>query len=99
MKPQKLSNCGFILIEAALGVALFSLLLVTILQGISFMVGRVAVVAHRHKALCEIALALDDVPYNPPVTYTHPSVVWYRVTALSGTQALTLYRARNQYAH
>lgn len=93
MKQQKLRRSGFILVEAAVGVVLFCILLITLLQGTGFIAKQVASVAHRHKALCAISLATEGKPGDAiPVGYAHDAVTWHLVTAQSGDQKVTLYR-------
>jgi hypothetical protein len=93
MKQQKLCKNGFILVEAAVGVVLFCILLLTLLQGTGFIAKQVAVIAHRHKALCVIATITDGIiEDHMQIGYTHPSVKWHQVTTQSGDQRVTLYR-------
>jgi hypothetical protein len=94
MKQQKLCKNGFILVEAAVGVVLFCILLLALLQGTGFIAKQVATVAHRHKALCAISIvangATDD---TMQFSYIHPSVKWHQITTQSGDQKVTFYRA------
>ncbi len=101
MKQQNLSTHGFILVEAAVGVVLFSVLLLLVLQGIGFMVQRVAVAAHRHKALCAAVFKTSDThsTANDQLcvdAYMHSSIAWYAIRAQSGDQIITLYTARRR---
>lgn len=99
MKKQNLSTYGFILVEAVVGVVLFSVLMIFVLQGIGFTAQRVAVVAHRHKALCAAVFKISD---RHDMTsdrlntdeYAHSSVSWYTIHAQSGDHVVTLYTAR-----
>jgi hypothetical protein len=94
MKQQKLCKNGFILVEAAVGAALFCIALLALLQGIGFIAKQVAVVAHRHKALCTISNDIDGaIEDHMQIGYTHPSVRWYKITTQSGDQKVILYRA------
>jgi len=94
MKQQKLRRSGFILVEAAVGVVLFCILLISLLQGIGFIANQVAAVAHRHKALCAVSLAPEGKPRDGiQVGYAHAAVPWRQVTAQSGDQKVTVYWA------
>jgi hypothetical protein len=94
MKQQKLCKNGFILVEAAVGVVLFCILLLALLQGTGFIAKQVATVAHRHKALCALSTVADGITNDSmQIGYTHPSIKWYQIMAQSGDQKVTLYRA------
>jgi hypothetical protein len=94
MKQQKLCKNGFILVEAAVGVVLFCILLLALLQGTGFIAKQVATIAHRHKALCALSIVADgNIQDTVQTNYTHPSVKWYQITTQSGDQKVTLYRA------
>lgn len=93
MKQQKLRTRGFILVEAAVGVVLFCILLIALLQGTGFIAKQVASVAHHHKALCALSLATEGEPQDGiPIGYTHAAVKWRQVTVQSGDRKITLYR-------
>lgn len=94
MKQQKLCKNGFILVEAAVGVVLFCILLLALLQGTGFIAKQVATVAHRHKALCTLASVDGGTSVDHMhIGYTHPSIHWYQVSTQAGDQKVTLYRA------
>lgn len=100
MKQQNLSTYGFILVEVTMGVVLFSLLMVLVLQGIGFMAQRIAYVAHHHSSICcAVYTAQQGNEENEELfvqAYTHPSVVWYKIQAQSGNQVVTLYASRRR---
>lgn len=93
MKQKKLCTCGFIMVEAIVGVVLFALLLLAILQGIGFITHRIAIVAHKHKALCMKSISQGIAAGATHIAYSHPSITWYQMTAQSGDQTVTFYRA------
>jgi hypothetical protein len=101
MKEQKHLISGFILVEAATGVALFLMLMGGVLQGIGFIAQRVAVGAQRHKALCEIALHMheDDAEQerNIVLPYTHPAVTWHCVMVSVGNETISVYGAQRKH--
>jgi len=100
MKQQKLSTHGFILVEVTVGVVLFSVLMLLVLQSIGFMVHRTAYVTHRHKALCLAVFkahgtneATTETQVHT-VEYAHPSIIWHETRTQSGDQEVIIYNAR-----
>lgn len=83
------------LVEATVGVAVFCLLLILTLHGVSFMIQQTTVLQQRHHALC---MALDDdlstLGSNYIPAYNHASVQWYETSIKQGGQQVTFYTAR-----
>ncbi len=99
MKQKNLSTYGYILVEATVGVVLFSLLMIVVLQSMGFITQQIALVAHRHKALNELIFCAQQEStgeiISPTIpSYTHSLVVWYKKCIQSGNQFTTLYAAR-----
>jgi type II secretory pathway pseudopilin PulG len=75
MKQRKLCNFGFIFLEAIVGIALFIIILVLLLNGMVHVTKQCIALQERHKALCAVLYSIEQMKKGKLITMPFDSAI------------------------